>query len=95
VIKMAEIPKDMKFLLFGRGAKWMARWGMAFSFLAGACLIVGIIGDATNKKLGLEPTSWFIMAVAFFLAAFWSWLTAYFQQRKARYMQAILEEHQT
>jgi hypothetical protein len=82
MIKMAEIPKDLRFLFFGRGARWMARWGVVFAGLASACFIVGIIGDATNKKLGLEATNWFIMMVAFFVVAFWSWLTAYFAAKE-------------
>jgi magnesium-transporting ATPase (P-type) len=83
VIKMAEIPKDMKFLLFGRGARWMARCGVVFAFLAGASFIVGIIGDVANKKPSLEPTNWFILMVAFLLLAFWSWLTAYFAAKES------------
>jgi magnesium-transporting ATPase (P-type) len=82
VIKMAEIPKNMRFLLFGRGARWMAWCGVVFAFLAGASFIVGIIGDVANKKPGLEPTNWFILMVAFFLLAFWSWLTAYFAAKE-------------
>jgi hypothetical protein len=51
---MAEIPKDLRFWLFGRGAKWMARTGVVMASLVWACLIVGIVGDAANKVPGLE-----------------------------------------
>lgn len=74
---MAEIPKDMKWLLFGRGAKQQVRLHMAFSLVSWACLIVGIVGDAANKVPGLHPTNWFIIAVGFLIAAFWHWLRAY------------------
>jgi len=79
---MAEIPKDMRFLLFGRGAKWMARAGLVMAMLAWVCLIVGIVGDAANKVPGLEPTNWFILMVGFLLGALWSWLTAYFATKE-------------
>jgi hypothetical protein len=37
-----------------------------------ACLIVGIVGSATNTVLGLEPTHWFIIAVGFGVAGCWN-----------------------
>jgi hypothetical protein len=37
-----------------------------------ACLIVGIVGSATNTVLGLEPTDWFIIAVGFGVAGCWN-----------------------
>jgi hypothetical protein len=80
---MVEIPKDMKSLLFGRGARWMARCGLVFGCVSWASLIVGVIGDATNKKLGLEPTNWFLISIGFVIAAFWSWLTAYFAAKES------------
>jgi hypothetical protein len=76
-IKMADIPKDMRFLLFGPGAKWMARESLAYNCLGIVFLILGIVGDATNMTLGLETSHWFIMAIAFWLWGFWAWLTAY------------------
>ena len=77
VIKMAEISKDTKRMLFPRGAKSPARSWVASLFVALACLIVGIVGDAANKKLGLEPTNWFIIMVGFLILAVGSYLTAY------------------
>ena len=77
VKKMAEIPQDMKKLLFGRGAKWQAWNARVLPLVGSGCLIVGIVGDATNRTLGLEPTNWFIMAVAYFVGGFWGWICAY------------------
>jgi len=74
---MAEVPKDMKTLLFGRSPKQQARLMVAFTLVCWACLIVGIVGDAIDKTLGLEPTSWFIIGVGFLLAAVWHWFRAY------------------
>jgi hypothetical protein len=74
---MAEIPKDMKFLLFGFGARWHAKCMMALNWLGLACLIVGIIGDAINRVPGLEPTNWILIAIALWLWGLACWLTAY------------------
>lgn len=46
----------------GRGFQ-ISLW-MFFVFL-----LLGIISDATNITLGLEPMSWFLLAIAFILAA--------------------------
>ena len=79
---MAEIPKDVKRLLFMGGARYYARVVMVMGPLTWACLIVGIVGDATNRTLGLEPTNWFIMAAISLLGAIWSWITAYFAAKE-------------
>ena len=74
---MAEIPKDLKFLLFGKGAKWHARSAFVLDWLGMACLIVGIVGDAINRVPGLEPTNWFLMAIGLWVLGLWAWLCAY------------------
>jgi len=79
---MAEVPRDLRFLLFGRGAKWHARSSMVISGLGMACFIVAIAGDAANKVPGLEPTNWFLMAIALLVWGFWGWLTAYFAAKE-------------
>ena len=79
---MAEIPKDMRFMIFGKGAKWHARSMMVLNWLGLACLIVGIIADAINMTLGLETTHWFIMTIAFWVWGLASWLTAYFAAKE-------------
>ena len=43
--------------------------------------VLGIIGDAANITLGLEPTSWFLLAVVAFLASityFIGWAVAWY-----------------
>ena len=37
-------------------------------FIAGAFAVLGVIGDAANVVLGLESESWFLLAIAAFLA---------------------------
>jgi undecaprenyl pyrophosphate phosphatase UppP len=74
---MAEIPKDMKFLLFGRGAKWHGRSSIVLDFLGIACLIIGIIGSAINNAIGLGAINWILIAIALWILGIWAWLTAY------------------
>ncbi|MCK4368981.1 MAG: hypothetical protein KAV68_04870 [Dehalococcoidales bacterium] len=79
---MAEVPKDMKFLLFGKGAKWHAVSAFILDWLGLACLIMGIISGAMDRALGLEPTYWFLAAIAFIVFGLWAWLTAYFTAKE-------------
>ncbi|HEX79132.1 MAG TPA: hypothetical protein G4O19_03135 [Dehalococcoidia bacterium] len=79
---MAEIPKDLKRMLFMGGARYYARMMMVMGLLTWTCLIVGIVSDATNRTLGLEPTSWFILAGISVLGAIWSWITSYFAAKE-------------
>jgi hypothetical protein len=74
---MAEIPKDMKFLLFGFGARWHAKCMMALNWLGLASLIVGIISAAMGKALGLGATNWLLIAIALWLWGLASWFTSY------------------
>jgi hypothetical protein len=74
---MAEIPKRVKMLLFGKGAMWHACTAMTLDLLGFACLIVGIVGDVINKVPGLEPTNWFLMAIGLWLWGFWAWYASY------------------
>ena len=43
-------------------------WGHVLWFLAALFVILGIIADAVNGSLGLEATSWFLLAIAVSLA---------------------------
>ena len=43
-------------------------WGHVLWFLAVIFVILGIIADAVNSPLGLEAISWFLLAIATFLA---------------------------
>ena len=74
---MAEIPKDIQSLLFGRGAKWHSRVSMALFSLGLIFTILGIIGDATNRTIGLEPENWLLLAVVHGVFAFAAWVCAY------------------
>ena len=74
---MAEIPKELKPMLFGKGARWHVRSMMVLNWLGLGCLIVGIVGDVINRVPGLEPTNWFIMAAALWLWGLAALLTAY------------------
>ena len=79
---MQEIPKDMKRLLFGRGARWHA-WAAAIQDTLGlVCLIMGIISGAMDRALGLEPIYWFLAAIAFIVFGLSAWITAYFTAKE-------------
>jgi uncharacterized membrane protein len=74
---MAEIPDDVKRLFFERNPKLCA-WMHGISvYLAIAFLVIGVISDAINKVLGLEPNSWFIMAVWFYVGGIFAWFRGY------------------
>jgi len=75
---MAAVPKKLRFLLFGMGPKFHAIVAMVLEFLGLGCLIVGIVGSVIDKGLGMWwPTDWFFVAIALWIWALWSWLTAY------------------
>ena len=38
------------------------------------CLIVGIIGDAINRVLGLKPTSWLLLGIGLLVLALWHYI---------------------
>ena len=74
---MAQIPENLRFLLFGRGPRWHARVSLVLDFLGLGCLVVGIVGDAANRVPGLEPGNWFLMAIGLWVWGLWSWIAAY------------------
>ena len=74
---MAQIPHKLGKTLFGCGASGWARAAEISNILAPICLLIGIISDATNRTLGLEPINWFIMAVALWLSSLSAWKIAY------------------
>jgi len=43
-------------------------WGHICWFLGAIFAVLGIIGDAANVTLGLEPTSWLLLAIGAFVA---------------------------
>jgi len=76
---MAEVPKELKFLVFEQGAKWHAIEAFVFNFLGLACLITGIVSSVMDKRLGLlSPTDWFLVAIVMWIGGLWAWLRAYF-----------------
>jgi len=74
---MAEIPKDMKFMIFGFGARWHAKCMMVLNWLGLVCLILGIISGAMGKALGLWSTDWLLIAIALWVWGLGSWFAAY------------------
>jgi hypothetical protein len=76
---MAAVPKELRFLMFGRGPKFHAMAAIVLEVLGLACLILGIIGSVIDEGLGLWwPTDWIFIAIALWVWALWSWFTAYF-----------------
>ena len=74
---MAEVPKELRFLLFGRGPKFHAKAALILEALGLICLILGIIAGFATKDIGLWSSEWFLIAIALWIWALWSWLTAY------------------
>jgi hypothetical protein len=79
---MAEIPKDVKKLLFGMGIKWHATVSMVMNSVALVCLILGIIAAAMGKTLGLSADHWLLIAIALIVFALSAWLLAYHAARE-------------
>jgi hypothetical protein len=75
---MAEIPKDLRSLLFGMGPKWHARVSMVFNFVGMVTLILAIISAAADNELGLGAGNWFLLTIALFLWSLSAWFCAYF-----------------
>ena len=80
---MAEVPQDVKKLLFGMGAKWHAIAAIVLDFLGLGCLIAGIVGHVTEEGIGLLwPGDWFYIAIGLWVLGLWAWLTAYFAAKE-------------
>ena len=75
---MAEIPKELKRHLFERNPMLCCWMNGIFTYLGFAFLLLGIVSDAMNKVLGLEPTNWFIMAVLFWIGGYFAWFRGYY-----------------
>jgi len=56
---MAEIPKDVKKLLFGMGIKWHAMASFIMNSVALVCLLLGIIAAAMVERWGYQQTTGF------------------------------------
>ena len=75
---MTEIPQDLKSLLFGKGAVWHVKLSLIVKWLGVACMIVGIIGAAIDKSLGLGALNWLVLSLIFWVWGIAAWLCAYF-----------------
>ena len=79
---MAEIPNDVKRMLFERSPKLCCWMHNILTYFGIAFMLIGIISDATNKVLGLQSTHWFIMAVAFWMLGIFTWFRAYYTAKE-------------
>lgn len=65
-------------LIAGKASMWVMLGGVCW-ILGVVFLILGIVADAINTTLGLESTSWFLLAIAVLvISAIWylSWAVA-------------------
>jgi len=79
---MAEIPKEVKKLLFGMGIKWHAMASFIMNSIALVCILLGIIAAAVGGTLGLSADHWLLIAIAFVVFALSAWFTAYHAARE-------------
>ena len=75
---MAEIPQNIKFLLFGFGPQMHALMALITNLLAIAATVLGIISAVKKSPLGLGTTHWFLLAIILFIWGLSFWFTAYF-----------------
>ena len=79
---MSEIPNDVKKRLFEANPLLCCWMSDVMFYLGTACLLVGIISDAINKVLLLEPTNWLIMAATFIITGIFAWFRGYFSAKE-------------
>jgi hypothetical protein len=79
---MTEIPKDVKSRLFERNPMLCCWLHDTLIYLGIAFMLLGIIGDAMNKVLGLESTHWFIMALGFWMLGIFAWFRGYYSAKE-------------
>ncbi len=79
---MAEIPNDVKKLLFERNVKLCCWMHSIFTYLGAVFIIIGIVSDAINKVLGLESINWFLLAIAFWLIGIFTWFRGYYSAKE-------------
>ena len=64
--------------ILAAGSGWM-KMGHICAFIGIAFLLLGVISDAINTTLGLEPTSWLLLAIfamLFSIPSFIGWHSA-------------------
>ena len=79
---MAEIPKDVKRRLFESNPILCCWMNDIFTYLGVAAMVVGIVSDAINIKLGLVSTNWFILAVGFWMLGIFAWFRGYYSAKE-------------
>ncbi len=79
---MTEIPKELKRHLFERNPMLCLWMNGILTYLGVAFMVIGIVGDAMNRVLGLEPTNWFIMAVGSWMLGIFSWFRGYYSAKE-------------
>jgi hypothetical protein len=75
---MIEIPKNIKFLLFGSGPKLTALMALLINILGMVSTILGIVSASIGHSLGLGASNWFLLSIVFFIWGFSFWCVAYF-----------------
>jgi len=75
---MAEIPDNVKPLLFGFGPRLHAIMAIIANLLGIVSLALGIISIATKTSLGLDGSSWLLLTIILFLWNLSFWISAYF-----------------
>ncbi len=79
---MAAIPDDLKKVLLSNNPKLCAWMNTIFICLGIVAVLMGIISDAINRTLGLEPTSWFLLAIGFWILGIFIWFVGYFSAKE-------------
>lgn len=76
--RMAEVPQNAKYLLFGYGPRMHALMAFVANLLGIVTFVLGIVSSAIGATLALEATTWFLLTIIFFLWSLSFWLSAYF-----------------
>jgi hypothetical protein len=56
--------------------RFYLRYSYVFGYVGFGCIVAGIISDAIEGLPGLEPVSWFLMAISFLIIGRWFWAMA-------------------
>jgi len=75
---MAEIPKELRPVLFGRGPRWHAISALIIESAGLVTLLLAIISAAADNALGLGAGNWFLLTIALFVWGLSAWFCAYF-----------------
>ena len=75
---MADVPDNVKYLLFGYGPRLHALMAIVANLLGIVALFLGIISSALDVPIGLGGTTWLILTIILFLWSISFWMGAYF-----------------